>query len=672
MLNFTKYIGRKFSLLITLMMLIIIGIAVSLLTYTNRERSIAQMEQSSTLAEELIQNIIYRPMMAGDDETTREEFAFLGENNPSMQMYMSSFLGKTTYSTEKEIEGKALSQASIPPIVIADADRAVKQEVHSTHLVEYNDKWFFSKTSSIKNEKRCYHCHGSSQPILGQFTIINDVTPLMTELSSFSYSIVGMGIAVLLIMILFISLFVRKVIVQRLNRICDISTEVTKGNLDADFSVSGEDEFFILSENIGTMVKNLKKEMGFSKSVLAGMSVPYLIIDTETRVTACNRAILEAFGTDATPEQCMGTLLADFTTQVGIGLSILTKVLETEKDIFDKPLYFKNLKGEDKYFLISSSALYDLDHKLIGAFAIGVDITTVKEQQNQAKEQNMRIKQSADSASEVSGVVANNSTLLSEQVNTAQTAALEILAQTQTSVEACENMQSSSVAVTEKAIHASELAENATSEANNGRKVVESAVNCIENVMAEVNSLAQNMMALKNQTVEITNIISVIDEIADQTNLLALNAAIEAARAGEAGRGFAVVADEVRKLAEKTQDATKHVNVSINSIIVDIANATEGTNKTLGLMSTATDFSKQSGEALNRIHAMIQDTSENIIVMAQEAKAQISTVESMSEGVSVINSISSNTVEAMSVASDAVKELGNTVQRLNDIIEKMS
>ncbi len=667
----TKHIGRKFSLLITGMMIIIISIAVAWLTFANRERSLLQMEQSSILVEELIQSIVYRPMMAGDDEETRNEFEFLAKNNPQMQMYMSSFLDKVTYSTEKSIERKSISQADIPLPVIEEAQKAIKKDIHTSNLSEYNGKWYFSKITSIKNEKDCYHCHGSSQSILGQFTVINNVTPLITELTNFSYKTVGMGVATVILMIILVNIFVSKVIVTRLNKIRDISTEVSKGNLDANFSVSGTDEFFTLSENIGKMVQHLKKEMGFSKSVLSGMSVPYLIIDTDTRVTACNKAILEAFGTDLSPKDCSGTLLSNFTSQVGIGLSILTRVLSTEEDLIDIPLHFKNLKGVDKYFLITSSALYDLDHKLIGAFAIGVDITTIKEQENHAKLQSYRIKQNADSAREVSYTVADNSTLLSEQVSTAQSAALEILAQTQESVSACEQIQASLVDVSEKAVHASQLAENATAEANNGRKVVEEAVQCIDNVMGEVNSLVESMTALKNQTTEITNIISVIDEIADQTNLLALNAAIEAARAGDAGRGFAVVADEVRKLAEKTQEATKHVNTSINSIIQDISNTTEGTNKTLNLMETATDFSKQSGDALHKIHAMIQDTAKNISIMAEEAKGQINTVENMSDGVGIINSISTNTVDSMSVATNAVKELDTTVQRLNEIIDRM-
>ncbi len=672
MLNTSKYIGRRFSILIASMMIVIISILVAWIAITNRERSILQMEESAISTEKLIQSIVYPPMMQGDDEKTRREFLYFGLNHEDVELYMSSFLGKITYSTHAELQGKTLEQTSLPALVIDEAKRASKENSSFAHLNEHEGKWYFSKTSSIPNNERCYHCHGTSQEILGQFTMVSDVTPLMLELRNFAIETVLIGFVVILLMILLIRLFVQNVIVKRLKKIRDISKEVSDGNLNADFSVSGEDEFYELSQNIGKMVNNLKKEMGFSRSVLSGMSVPYLMIDTETRITSCNKAILDAVGSNLRPDECIGRMLDDFTSSVGIGLTILTHVLKTQKEIIDRPLHFKNLKGLDKHFLITSSALYDLDKKLIGAFAIGVDVSTIVEQENQAKEQNRRIKESADSANDISNAVAENSSLLSKQVSTAQSASLEILTQTQKSVNACEYMQSSSVAVSEKALHASSLAEDATLEADNGRKVVENAVGCIENVREEVDLLAQNMFTLKNQTTEIMNIISVIDEIADQTNLLALNAAIEAARAGDAGRGFAVVADEVRKLAEKTQDATKHVNTSISSIIQGIGNTTDGTNKTLELMQTATEFSQQSGEALNRIHAMIRDTSENITIMATEAKEQIDTVEKMTEGVGVINAITTNTVDAMTIANNAVQDLDLTVQKLNDVIAKMT
>ncbi len=672
MLSSSKYIGRRFSVLLAIMMIVVVGVSVTWATHTNKQRALNIMEQATNVTKQLMQTIIYRPMMNGNDSETRKEFALLARNHPTIQMHMSDFLGKVTYSTNLDFVEKPIKDIDIPDVIKEEAELAFRDTYTFTNLIEHKEKWYFTNVSSIPNQKRCYHCHGSSKPILGQFTIIRDVTPAMTNLTNAAYKTVALGIAVLIIMIGLLRLFVKKVIVVRLHSLRDASNEVTKGNLDADFSVDGADELYTLSQNLGAMVSNIKKEMGFSKGILAGISVPYIVVDLQGVITACNRQIINGFGLDATPEQCIGTKISDFTQQVKLDDKILSTVLATGQGINDAPLSFTNLRGMEKHYLVSSHPLFDLDSNLIGAFAIGVDITEIRHQQEVVEAQNEHIARSAESAHNISQLVAQSSTLLAAQVATAKSAANEILEQTQISVVACDQMQISSSSVTDKAIHSSELATEATSETEAGKGVVGSAVDCISDVMGQVGKLSEDMTSLGTQASEITRIISVIDEIADQTNLLALNAAIEAARAGEAGRGFAVVADEVRKLAEKTQEATRHVNEGINQIVEGINLGADEVSKTLELMSTATTFSQQSGEALNRIHGMIHNTADNISSMASAAHEQTATVESMAAGVGIINSITTSTVDAMNVADNAVQELDESVQKLNGIIANMT
>ena len=113
------------------------------------------------------------------------------------------------------------------------------------------------------------------------------------------------------------------------------------------------------------------------------------------------------------------------------------------------------------------------------------------------------------------------------------------------------------------------------------------------------------MAELDDHAKAISQIMGVISDIADQTNLLALNAAIEAARAGEAGRGFAVVADEVRKLAEKTMSSTTDVGNAITAIQHSAGQSIQQVEKAVGNVEEATDFSNRSGEALKEIVGML-------------------------------------------------------------------
>ena len=179
------------------------------------------------------------------------------------------------------------------------------------------------------------------------------------------------------------------------------------------------------------------------------------------------------------------------------------------------------------------------------------------------------------------------------------------------------------------------------------------------------------MSALGKQAESTGQILGVISDIADQTNLLALNAAIEAARAGEAGRGFAVVADEVRKLAEKTMSATREVGAAIIEI-------QDGTRKNVGhveqvvnRIDEATALAGASGEALREIVSLVETTSSQVRSIATAAEQQSATSEEINRSVDEVNHISAATSEAMRLSTSSVAELTRQGQVLRELIESM-
>ncbi|MCM0754624.1 methyl-accepting chemotaxis protein, partial [Desulfovibrio aminophilus] len=169
----------------------------------------------------------------------------------------------------------------------------------------------------------------------------------------------------------------------------------------------------------------------------------------------------------------------------------------------------------------------------------------------------------------------------------------------------------------------------------------------------------------------IGQIMNVIADIADQTNLLALNAAIEAARAGEAGRGFAVVADEVRKLAEKTMSATNEVGSYIQAVQESARKNIRNTEATAQAITASTETAGKSGAALREIVDMVENTADQVRGIATASEEQSSASEEISRTTEDINRIASETAEAMTQSAQAVSDLARLAQDLKSIITDM-
>ncbi|SEO83944.1 methyl-accepting chemotaxis protein [Paenibacillus sp. OV219] len=192
------------------------------------------------------------------------------------------------------------------------------------------------------------------------------------------------------------------------------------------------------------------------------------------------------------------------------------------------------------------------------------------------------------------------------------------------------------------------------------------AINCSKTVsesLASMNNLAQRMNALEQDSSQIGSIIEVIDDIAEQTNLLALNAAIEAARAGEQGRGFAVVADEVRKLAERSGDATKQ----ISSIITGMQRSTQESVKA---MSTTETLYRQAGGALESIVHRVGEVTQQTKEIAASSVTQAAQSEEVMKQIEAIASISQEAAASAQETASSSQTLGTLANQLTAVVRK--
>ena len=279
--------------------------------------------------------------------------------------------------------------------------------------------------------------------------------------------------------------------------------------------------------------------------------------------------------------------------------------------------------------------------------------------------------QAAEELTDIVGAVTSASGELSSQVELSSNGASEQAARLAGAATAMEQMNVTVIEVSRNAAKAAQTTEEAMSRAGEGARVVAEAVAGITRVKEQALALKSDMDVLGQQAVGIGHVLSVISDIADQTNLLALNAAIEAARAGEAGRGFAVVADEVRKLAEKTMTATKEVDEAIAGIQAGAKKNIGNVDRAAEAIEDATELAKRSGQSLDAIVGLIQDAADQVRAIATASEEQSATSEEINRTVDDINRISAATSDAMRQSAEAIEELARQISGIKHLIEDM-
>ncbi|MCG2576321.1 methyl-accepting chemotaxis protein [Dechloromonas sp. XY25] len=190
----------------------------------------------------------------------------------------------------------------------------------------------------------------------------------------------------------------------------------------------------------------------------------------------------------------------------------------------------------------------------------------------------------------------------------------------------------------------------------------------IRHIASEVEQLSSTLGGLGRRSTEMNAIIGVIRDIADQTNLLALNAAIEAARAGEAGRGFAVVADEVRKLAERTAKATVEIGSLIESTHGEIQSALSGMSQTQRSVHAGVESSHAVASQIGSIQTDVASLIESIRDIADATREQSAATTDMARAAELANRMSMDTDEAVQSATRTVNQLSALSQRLNALV----
>jgi methyl-accepting chemotaxis protein len=266
--------------------------------------------------------------------------------------------------------------------------------------------------------------------------------------------------------------------------------------------------------------------------------------------------------------------------------------------------------------------------------------------------------------------VASAATELNATAEQIATGAEEVAAQSATVATAGEEMSATSGDIAKNCQFAAEGARHAAQAAQNGVDVVDKTVAVMGQIALKVQESAKTVESLGARSDQIGAIIGTIEDIADQTNLLALNAAIEAARAGEQGRGFAVVADEVRALAERTTRATKEIGEMIKTIQSETRSAVDAMEQGVHQVETGTVEAEKSGQALQEILQQVNDVAMQVNQIATAAEEQTASTHEISTNMLQITDVVQQTSHGAHESATAAAQLNGNAEELQRLVRQ--
>ncbi len=242
---------------------------------------------------------------------------------------------------------------------------------------------------------------------------------------------------------------------------------------------------------------------------------------------------------------------------------------------------------------------------------------------------------------------------------------------TDSAASAMVEMSTTSREIAQQASEASKATDSANSAATDGKQVMAEAIDTMRKTADRIASSNAVIAELDKNTAEVGTVLDVIRGIAEQTNLLALNAAIEAARAGEQGRGFAVVADEVRTLAQRTQESTAEINTIIESVQSGVKDAVSAIET--GRLQSAASMEQVShaGEKLNLINGSIHQINDVIQFISSAAHQQANVTEEITQSISDITDIANTTASQAQKVSHCSSQLRSTREGLERLVASM-
>ncbi|HJV34847.1 PAS domain S-box protein [Geomonas sp.] len=456
---------------------------------------------------------------------------------------------------------------------------------------------------------------------------------------------------------------------------------VTKDNVEFPVEISlsplETEEGLLVTAAIRDITKQ-KEASQYVRSLIEASLDPLLTISAEGKITDVNEATVKATGLSR--EQLIGTDFSNYFTEPERARQGYQQVFE-QGSIVDYPLTIRHRDGSLVDVLYNASVYRDGKGNVRGVFAAARDITQRKRVDQELKELNRTLEQRV--AERTANLVRQNSEILeaaeilaasSSQIMTSMSQIASSAAETAATVNETtaivEEVKMTAQVSSQKSRKVSEAAQKAVVVAQGGRKSVDDSVSGMGRIQEQVAFIAESIVKLSEQSQAIGEIISTVNDLAEQSNLLSVNAAIEAAKAGEQGKGFSVVAQEVKSLAEQSKEATAQVR----SILNDIQKATNTAVMAAEQGNKAVDDgvrqSQEAGEAIRQMGVSIEESAQAAVQISASSQEQLTGMDQVAQAMGDIKLASEQNASGMKQVESAVQNLHELGQKLKQLVEQ--
>ncbi len=540
---------------------------------------------------------------------------------------------------------------------------------------------------------------------VGKIALFSDITEKNDQLISNVILNSLLIIFLSLVLMLIMWLLFKKYFTSQLNLILDFLKKRKEGKtgINCDSAKFDSEEFIALSESLNNMTEEIDKQLSY----LNNLPLPVMLIDKNFNIEYMNNAglkLLDTTTSDLAGKKCYNFLK---TEHCNTEKCASMQAMKQNKSVTEETR--ANPNGKEMSIMYTGLPVKNGRGEITGALESITDITDIKNREayltrstgtmmnamENFSHGDLTVSVTPEIQDDQIGKMFNAFNLaveniknmirqLTDAVNATASASAQISASTEEMAAGAQQQsaQSSEVAsavedmtkaifntsertkeTVDRAVHAGEIAKS-------GGEIVDNTISGMIKIAEYVNQSAQTIEKLGDSSKQIGEIIQVINDIADQTNLLALNAAIEAARAGEQGRGFAVVADEVRKLAERSSKATKEIADMITQIQNDTTGAVSSIKVGNEEVSKGKALAEEAGKSLEQIISSSDELARNVTEVAKINEEQSSTAEEISRSIDGISAVVNQSASTTQQIAHSAEDLNRLTENLTALISQ--